>query len=138
MRNPTSNCKDSIIIAEDSYWYMCRDESKHESDCTRVFSSNALNFQLAMLEMIELNALNSLTASGSSNTGASGIEAAAAAAAVDEAAENGEIISKYITEQASNNKRSFLPFETLSFGKRSENHPSPKLLYIMGKRSERK
>ena len=113
---------------------MCKDESKHESDCTRLFSTNALNFQLAMLEMIELNALNNLVPSGSNSAGGGGSEAAAGSADFD--AENGEL-SKYIAEQ---NKRSYLPFETLSFGKRTEterSHPA-KLLYIMGKRGDRK
>lgn len=91
------DCKDTFLIADDDKWYVCEHSSKRLGKCTKLFKTNTLQLQSALLDLL---IENSGTISSQQNMKA----------------------KRALPFETLNygRRRRYLPFETLNYGKRSE------------------
>lgn len=94
-------CRDTFLIADDDKWYVCEHETKRLGACTKLFKTNTLQLQSALLDLLIEN-------SGT-------LDKSNSVAAVKEQATRA---LPFETLNYGRRKR-YLPFETLNYGKRS-------------------
>lgn len=94
-------CRDTFLIADDDKWYVCEHENKRIGKCTKLFKTNTLQLQSALLDLLIEN-------NGSQNSANNLVKT------------DSEFKRALPFETLNYGRRKrYLPFETLNYGKRS-------------------
>lgn len=97
-------CKDTFLIADDDKWYVCEHGNKRSGKCAKIFNTNTLQLQSALLDLLIENA-------GVMNAAENYLEKNTAISEIKRAL-------PFETLNYGRRKR-HLPFETLNYGKRA-------------------
>jgi len=93
-------CRDTFLIADDDKWYVCEHANKRTGNCAKLFKTNTLQLQSALLDLLIENSM------GVSENDIYNIQE-------DKRALPFETLNY-------GRRKRYLPYETLNFGKRSE------------------